>query len=86
MHKDLTACDSLKKRYSEQLENTLKFADANLLLINERDSINELNKRVNLKLNLVQDKLNKTNQKKGISIFEGFLIGIGALGLGAIIF
>lgn len=79
-------CDSLKIRYNEQLENTLEFAKANLLLTQQRDSINNENRKVNLRLQDVQKQLHKTTKKKGISVFEGILIGAGAFGFGALIF
>ncbi|WP_348707054.1 hypothetical protein [Tenacibaculum sp. 190524A02b] len=80
--KDIQSCDSLKLRYVEQLEKITKFSDANLLLIQQKDSVFKLNNEVRLKLENVQGKLEENQKSKKLTLLEGILIGISSLGIG----
>ena len=82
MMKDLQSCDSLKQRYIDLGVKIDKYAEVNLILVKENDSLSKLE---NFNRNTIQNlnqKLDQVNQKKGLSLFEGILIGIATLGIG----
>ncbi len=86
IYKKVRKCDSLSVRYNEQRELITDFSVTTLKLLRENDSLQTRFNIESLKLKEVNEKLIKEKSKKGISIFEGICIGVGAFGLGALIF
>lgn len=62
-----------------------EYAEANLLLIKANDSLDKKRKQNNIKIEQLNQNLQELNKKKGLSTFEGILIGVGSVGLGVLI-
>ncbi len=86
IYKKVRKCDSLNVSYNEQRKLITDFSVTTLKLLRENDSLQHRFNVENLRLKEVSEKLIKEKSKKGISIFEGVCIGVGAFSLGALIF
>lgn len=80
--KDVQKGDSLKLRYKELQLKTIGFSNAVIQLVKKNDSLDKRESFNNLKIQQLNTELKTVKQKKGLSVFEGILIGIAALTLG----
>lgn len=80
--KDVQKGGSLKVRYKELQLKAIDFSNAVIKLTKKNDSLDKRESFNNLKIQQLNTELKTVKQKKGLSVFEGILIGVVALTLG----